>query len=89
MPSLGLEMDLVFREFSSYCSLCQKVSNCCGYKHEVVLFSNCTLLGIIGSYVWGLILTALELHKLLDESLSQVVRLNTISYQLGIGINIQ
>lgn len=84
MPSLGVGMDLVFREFSSYCSLCQKVSNCCGYKHEVVLlFSNCTLLGITGSCVWGIILTTLELHKLLDESLSQVVRLNTISYQLG------
>lgn len=88
MPSLVLGMDLVFREFSSYC---QKVSNHCGYKHEVVrLFSNPTLLGVIGSCdIWGIILTTLELHKLLDKSLYHVVRLNTISYQLGIGIKIQ
>lgn len=88
MPSLVLGMNLVFREFSSYCSLCQKVSNHCAYKHEVVqLFSNCTLLGITGSCdAWGVILTTLKAHTLLEQSLSHAVRLNTISYQLEIGI---
>lgn len=51
MPRLVPQMNLVFRECSSYYSVCQKVSNHCGYKHEVIqLFSNCTLFGIIGSF---------------------------------------
>ena len=55
MPSLVLQMNLVFPERSSCYSLCHKLSNHCGYKHgyknEVIqLFSNCTLFGIIGSF---------------------------------------